>query len=379
MKKLFCALLVVCLMLPMAGCWNYRGLNELTIVAGMAIDKYDGEYLITFEVMDLQKPTKIEGPTSKLVFSQGASLFEAIRNAKRQLASKLYFGNMQIVIISQQIAEQDGLNTIMDFALRDAETRETMEIIVSREETARDLLMSGEKTGGAVSYDISRIIREDSKLTGSVFSAQFYRIFNELKMPGISVALPSFYLATEPNSDKRHIETYGSAVFRQDKLAGFLSAEESKYLLMVDGHLSGGALALSMPSITPYNISLEIKRVDPSMSYENQNGKITAKCKVVVHAYFAEYPHDVRHGSPIVLDPVTRGAEKVIKERIQDVIQKLQTQYQADVLGMGNMVYRTDLPLWKQISGQWDEIYQSMPVEVTVSVKLVNTAMTRDM
>lgn len=210
MKRCLCALLAACLMLPLAGCWNYRGLNEMTIVAGMAIDEADdGQYLMTFEVMDLSQPTKTEGPNSNLVFAKGGSILEAIRNAKRQLASKLYFGNMQIMVISHQVAEREGLDAVLDFALRDSEMRETMELVVSREETARAILSNDEKISGAVSYDISRIIREDAKVTGSVFSAQFYRIYDDSRTPGINVVLPVFYLAPEPDSDKKHVEAYG--------------------------------------------------------------------------------------------------------------------------------------------------------------------------
>ncbi len=319
MKRCLCALLAACLMLPLAGCWNYRGLNEMTIVAGMAIDEADdGQYLMTFEVMDLSQPTKTEGPNSNLVFAKGGSILEAIRNAKRQLASKLYFGNMQIMVISHQVAEREGLDAVLDFALRDSEMRETMELVVSREETARAILSNDEKISGAVSYDISRIIREDAKVTGSVF------------------------------------------------------------LLMVNGLLTGGVLTFYVPEITKNNITLEIKKVDSSMSYENNDGKIAMKLSVKINAYFAEFPHNKNEGNHPVLDQVERSAENLVREELQSVIKKLQTQYQSDALGMGRLIYRTNLPLWRQISGRWNEMYQTLPVDVTVKIHLANTAMVRE-
>ncbi len=378
MKKALCTLLVFCLMLPLAGCWNYRGLNEMSIVAGMAIDSVDGQYLITFEVMDMQRSTKTEGPSSELVFSKGPSIFEAFRNAKRQLASKPYFGNMQIVIISSKIAEENGINALIDFLLRDAEMRETMEMVVSREETARELLMNIKKDTGAVSYDMTRIIREDSKVTGSVFSAQIYRIYNKLKTPGVDAALPVFYLAEEPGTGKKHIETYGSAVFRKDKLAGFLSAEETKMLLMSNDILNGGLVTVYMPSITPHNITIELKNVESDMNVEATGEKINVKLKINIQAYLGEFPHSSSKGDLAVIDPVTAAAEKMLQNQIQDVIKKLQTQYQSDVLGMGSIIYRKKLPLWRQISGQWDEMFRTVPVEVTVKMHIINTAMMRE-
>lgn len=378
MKKILCTLLVFCLMIPLAGCWNYRGLNEMTIVAGMAVDSMEGQYLITFEVIDMQKPTKTEGISSKMVFSKGSSIFEAIRNAKRELASKLYFGNMQIVIISSKIAEENGINALLDFLLSDTEMRETTEMVVSREETARDLLIEGKKDVGAVSYDMARIIREDSKVTGSVFSAPIYRIYNKLKTPGVDVALPVFYLSEEPGTGKKNIETYGSAVFRKDKLAGFLSAEETKYLLMSYNLLNGGLITIYMPSITQNNITLEMKDVKSSMNFEGDKQKINIKLEINIHGFLAELPHNSRKGDFEVIDPITTATEKMVHNQIQDVIKKLQTQYQSDVLGMGSLIYYTKLPLWRQISHQWDDMYRSVPVDVNVKLHLTNTAMLRE-
>lgn len=378
MKKALCTLLVICLMLPLAGCWNYRGLNEMAIVAGMAVDSVDGQYLITFEVMDMQRSTKTEGPSSELVFSKGPSIFEAIRNSKRQLASKLYFGNMQIIIISSKIAEENGINSLLDFILRDAEMRETTEMVVSREETARELLMGSKKDTGAVSYDMIRIIREDLNVTGSVPSAQIYRIYNKLKTPGVDVALPAFYVAEEPGTGKKHIETYGSAVFRKDKLAGFLSAEETKVLLMANNALKGGLVTVYMPSITPNNITLELKNVDSDMRYEATDQKINVTLETNIQAYLGEFPHNNSKEDIVVIDPVTAATEKMLQNQIQDVIKKLQTQYQSDVLGIGSLIYRKNLSLWRQISGQWDEMYRTVPVEVTVKLHITNTAMMRE-
>ena len=38
-KRIVLLWLVCSLTLTMCGCWNYRGLNELVIVSGIAIDK----------------------------------------------------------------------------------------------------------------------------------------------------------------------------------------------------------------------------------------------------------------------------------------------------------------------------------------------------
>lgn len=377
-RKFLCILLCLSLLLPLAGCWNYRGLNEMTIVAGMAIDKTDGEYDLTFEIMDMQRPTKTEGPSSELIHSKGDSLMDAIRNAKRQLSNKLYFGNMQIVIVSQKIAREDGLSSFLDNFLRDAEMRETMQLIVSREEDAGSLLVTHEKQSGAASYDIMQIILDDAKVTGSTFSTELYHVYNELNSPGTSIALPAFYMASEPDSEEKHAEANGCAIFRDDKMVDFLSPEQTKYVLMMKEHLSGGVLTVYLPDLTPHNISLEITGVEPSLSYEINDSDVSMHLEVVLHTYLNEYPHRKNDSSSAVIEPVTQAAEKMVEEKLSDVVKHLQTSSQADVLGFGNHIYRTNLPFWKTISADWDTIYQTIPVTVTAKIHILNTAMIRD-
>lgn len=377
MKKFISVLLSISLLLSLTGCWNYRGLNELSIVAGMAIDKYEDQYNISFEIMDLQKPTKTEGPTSTMVFSSGSTLLDSIRNAKKQLSSKLYFGNMQVVIVSQSIAREDGLHSILDFLLRDAEIRETVELVVSQEELAKDLILPTGKVSGAVSYDIVRIVREDNSTVSSTVSAPVYQVYNKLEEPGYSIGLPVFFCPSEPNTDTRHIEANGIAVFRQDKLVGFLSPQESKYLLMADRPLKGGVLAFYIPEITPHNISLEISDTSISRSYQYENGSLSMKLDIMVNAYLAEYPHK---GSNLDFPPVSeisQSAENLIVENVKAGLKRSQSEFNADVLELGNHIYRTNLPLWKTLENDWDEIYQTLPIEVNATVHILNTAMIR--
>lgn len=377
MKKFISVLLSICLLLPMAGCWNYRGLNEMTIVAGIAVDKFEDQYALTFEVMDLQKPTKTEGPSSTMVFSQGSTIFDAIRNAKKQLSSKLYFGNTQVIIISQSIARDDGLHSILDILLRDAEIRETMDLVISQESTARDLILPTGKTSGAVSYDIVRIVREDNRIVNATISAPLYMVYNKLEEPGFAIGLPVFFCPSDPNTDTRHIEANGIAVFRQDKLVGFLSPQESKYLLMADRPLKGGVLSFYIPEITAHNISLEISETSVSRSYQYENGSLSMKLDIKVTAYLAEYPHK---GSNLVSPPISeisQAAENLIIENVKIGLKRSQTEFNADVLGLGNYIYRTNLPLWKTMRDNWEEIYQTLPIEVDATVHIINTAMIR--
>jgi spore germination protein KC len=74
-----------------------RGLNELSIVSGVAIDKTlrTATNMLSFEVVDLTKPTKETTLSAILLESEGKTLFDAARNAKKKVVNKLYFGHIR--------------------------------------------------------------------------------------------------------------------------------------------------------------------------------------------------------------------------------------------------------------------------------------------
>lgn len=375
LKKIGLLLLTVCLLLPMTGCWNYRGLNELTIVAGVAIDKIENQYLLSFEIMDMSKPVKQEGVTSRMIQAEGKSIFDAIRNAKNQLASTLYFGNVQIVVISQEIAREDGLHTIMDFFLRDPEMRETIRVVIPQQPQAWEILDVKQKDGSAVAYGIVQIIRDNSKTVGATIDKPLYLMYQELYTPGSSLTLPAFHVGSSDPMNPSFAEANGTAVFQGDKLAGFLSSSETKYLLLGRNELKGGLLTMYLPDIAPHNLSLEISRTSCKLSHREVDGKLTIRMEVYVEAFLADYPHKKMRDTQMVIDPIQNGAEELIQESMADLIQKTQTKYHADIIGFGDYIYRHDLALWNQIQDDWDTRYRDLSVEIVPTVHILNSAM----
>ena len=51
MKKI----LVLLIPFILCGCWNYKELNQLAIVSGMAIEKENDEYVLTAQIINSQK------------------------------------------------------------------------------------------------------------------------------------------------------------------------------------------------------------------------------------------------------------------------------------------------------------------------------------
>ncbi len=177
----------------LTGCWNYRGLNEMAITAGVAVDRdpKTGLYHMSLEIIDLSGPVKEQGIKAKLIESYGVTLFDAVRNTKKRTVNKVYFGHMELVIFSDEVARSMDMSSLIDFFLRDAECRETMCVAISQEPAAKDLLSIEGIGQPVVAFEIRKIIQEDNKVTSSTPVIEMYEIYNTLNAQGIELALPA--------------------------------------------------------------------------------------------------------------------------------------------------------------------------------------------
>lgn len=376
MRRTACILAALLLALPLSGCWNYRGLNQLTIVAGAAVDKNreTGNYVMTYETIDLSKPIKDSGVQSKIVMSEGDTLFDMTRDAKRQLTNKLYFGNMQILVVSKEIAQEGGIADIIDFLLRDAEIRETIGILISQQDTAKEVLMQEGAENNVISYEIKKIMEDDHQVTGSTVNGLLFHLFNDLKGQGISPVLPAFQILE--SSGKGTVQANGIAAFHGDKLAGFLTAREAKYYLLATNHLHGGTLTFPVTEGQEGSIvTLEIKESKAKISHSYRNKKLKITVSTELKGYLDESTGSLNAMDEKKIAQIESDAQKVIKQGVEAVVHKAQAQFGSDIFGFGNRIYKTDLGLWKQLREDWEKLFPQLEIEVTSKVEVVNTAM----
>lgn len=373
MKRVLTALLSFLILLPLSACWSYRGLNELTIVAGAAID-FDaetGNYHVTCEIIDLTASGKEAGTKAKLVESDGRTPFDAVRNAKKKLISKLYWGNTQILILGKGLAEYGDLGSLINWFISDAECREIVGVIVSKEKTAKDILTIYGLDNSVVSYELKKIVDDDQSITGSLCSVPLYQAYNVLRSPGVSMTLPAFRCVK--NDEETVVEADGQAVFKGQKLIGFLSPEETEAYLFAINKIHGGILTFSNTNSNIDDITVELSGNKSNCSFSYENGVVTVKIETDTEVFLDH----AQSGADLLDEATVYGIEEKVqaelKKRITNVIRTVQTEYNSDIFGFGNMIYKENPKLWEQIGPQWDTQFRNIRVDVQCRVHILNS------
>src|SRR4051794_23013200 len=108
--------LSICIIM-LTGCWNYKEIDKLAIVAGAAIDKEDDQFLLTAEVVKT-KGEKDSKPESLKIEGRGKTIFDATRNINKVSGKRLYWSHAKVIIISQEVA-REGIIPAIDLFNRD--------------------------------------------------------------------------------------------------------------------------------------------------------------------------------------------------------------------------------------------------------------------
>lgn len=373
-KKLLLYALCLIAVVPISGCWSYRGLNEMSIVSGIAIDKdaATGDYCIAYEIIDLTKPVKESGLTGKIIDSQGQTLFDATRNAKNRLVNRLYFGSTQTIVLSEDIARSQDMLSIIDWFLRDAECRETVCIVISQEKSAREILATPGIDQSVTGLDLYDIVVEDKNDVSTTVYMPLYQIYDVQNGEGLCLTLPAVHSTL--NNEETVNEANGIAVFDRNHMLGYLDVQQSKYFMFATDKVSGGILTLSNDDSQQEDISMEIGQNKTETSYTYENGEL----KIQIHAdtlvYVGEDGRSLDSTDPAQIAALEAKASQMLQSNMQDVIAFVQSQYNADIFGFGNMIYKRDPKLWEQLKPDWDTIFPRLQVEVEAEVHITNTA-----
>lgn len=377
MRRIISFILIILFCTLLSGCWNYKGLDDIDIVTGLAVDKDQstGMYQITIEILDTQTSGKEGEISAKYIYAEGETIFDAIRNSKRRLINKLYGGNMQTLIISKEIVEKEGVSIIIEELLRDGEPRETMSVVISQEDTAKAILLTDGLDSNIISHEIHEMVKEDNKVTASTINTQLYQAYNSIKGEGKALVLPAVHLIN--NIDKKVVEGNGIALFKNDYLQGFLSPRDTMYYLFIVDKIKNGVISFPIEN-SEESVSMEIKgsKTDTKVSFNQNTLYIDVSVRVELNIMEVKSQLDILNSYE--RDKLEALTEEYLEERITELFKKVQSQNKIDIFGLGDLLYKKDPDLWRKLEVNWDELFQDASIEVKVQTDIISSGVLKN-
>lgn len=383
-KKLRIILIAIFLLVLLTGCWNRREVTELAIAVALGIDiNDDGEYIASAQILNpKENASAISGgagyDTPVTTFTaKGRMLMEALRKLTKITPRKVYLAHLRIVVIGEKVG-REGIYDALDLLSREPELRTDFYLVIAKEVKAEDILKvltSLEKIpANKLFYTIEDAAASDS----AVEKVNLNDLIDEIVDTGIQPTLTGVTIRGGPKSGltKANVESLspkallafsGLAVFRENKLVGWLNEQESKGLNYIKGNVEStvivtevdeGKVAVELVK-TKTNIKPVIKngmpRMEVNISGEANVGEVDTKLDLLNEGTFSE---------------ITEQINKEIKEVVQKAIRKVQEDYKSDVFGFGERIHKTEPKEWDRLEENWGELFPEVSVTVNSNIKL---------
>lgn len=374
MKNLRIALLLFIILINSifaSGCWNYKEIDTLAIVAGVAVDKgIKNQFLMTVEII-LISSGKESKMTSNTIEAEGKTMFDAARNIISLSGKRLYWSHAKIIILSKEIASE-GVTSAIAWYNRDTETREDTHLLISEGESAKEILNGQGITEDIKSFVLDQILDNQVSLSKSPVT-DILKFDIESQAKGISAVIPTVNI-TQIN-EKMVPQVMGTAIIKNKKLVGFLNGEETKDLLFIKNEVKGGLLIEEFQSKdVPTFVSLEIfkskTKVSPFVDGRNINIDLNIETIVAI---------DEINGFESFMDEdgqkkLEQIAENTLKKRVEALIKKMQLDYDTDIFGFGAKLREDKIQTWNSVGNNWDEVFKDLKVNVKTKVHIKNSA-----
>src|SRR5690554_427086 len=371
-KKIIIGLIIL---LTLSGCWGHRELNELSLVAGIAIDESEIGYLVSLQVMVPREiASEVTSGTTKVkLFSdEGKSLFHTIRKLTKTLPRKGYFTHLMAVIIDEKVFSESIIE-LVDFLLRDPEIRPDVPIFIAKNSSAKDVLkiLTHIENIPANKINKTSINLKDNFM--GYRDITFMDLITKIGSKGVNPAIMGITLEgditegdkitnTSEIEAKAEIHLTQFAVTKNNILVGWLSENES----------IGYSYLLGEIDSTIITIPCDINKTN---SLEVTNFKNKINLQVVEGEPVINITHNIETnigqlGCPIDLNNKNE-VEKHTKLFAEEVIQKsentleiLQKTYKSDIIGFGEIIRRKNPKLWKKFKDDWDSHFSNLKVNV---------------
>jgi spore germination protein KC len=353
-----------------SGCWNYREVDTMAIVAGVTVDKgIDGKYMITAEIVKISGGMEIK-TTSEIISMEGESMIDAVRNEIALSGKRLYWSHAKIIIISEEIA-REGIAGVIDWYLRDSETRADVHLLISRGNSANEIFKGKTIIEEIKSYELAEML-DNQKSLSKAPRIEMWEFSNRLSQEGFSAVAPVINLK-EVNG-KKNLRIEGTAIFSSDKVIGFLDGQETQAMLFVQNQVMGGVLP-SKVIVDETSATLEIFKSKTKVEPVIDGNTIQINVNIDITTAIDELDGPADLISEEGRKKLEQRTEDMLKKSISELIRKIQTDYNADIFGFGARL-REDRPVvWKRIGNKWKEEFKNLKVSVDINVNIKKSAM----
>lgn len=165
------------------------------------------------------------------------------------------------------------------------------------------------------------------------------------------------------------VETFGTAVFYDDKLVGELTGMETICYLLVTNKLKTCTISIPDPFTSNSSIDLRInKKKNSKIDLEFINGSPYISIEVFLEGFGLSLDEDTNYSSSDDINTINRYTEEYIKIQLENYLYKTSKELNSDISGFGKYALSKYLTWEEWIDSNWLENYKNAFFDVKVNM-----------
>ncbi|WNR43713.1 Ger(x)C family spore germination protein [Paenibacillus roseipurpureus] len=380
-------LLTTCLLLT--GCWDRKELNQLAITSATAID-WDGKvWTVSYQVVIPQSITNTGGNSGQqapvMVFStSGGTIRGTVQKSSLEMPRSLFFAHNRIVIIGEKAAEH-GISQLLDVYLRNPDSRETVNLLVTGGEGRKILeqIIPLEKVPGSA---IQNMIRNEDNNGSNNKQVKLYQLMMGSSSDAPYTLIPEIIISGEGDNNTiaslkntsfpNKLKLGRTAIFKKDKLVGWFTKDEEYGNNWITNQIKKTTLYFGCSKeSTEYRMAIRFDHAKTKLKpIFSDHGPLMMQVHVKAIGNIVENacPTDPTQPKDIQAIEQAAGAEiiRIMGNSFQAAIKK-----KVDIFHLADLIHKHDPTRWRQLKPDWDQQFANLQMDPQVDVKIARIGM----
>lgn len=363
------------------GCWNYHELNDLAITTGIAIDMKDDKYIVSYMIANAKKSQgeSNQQEASSVVYSgEGESISSAYMDLNSKNSKIPYISHLEVIVISEDVAK-NGVIDIIDFLMRNPESRKEFFVVLSKDTSASSILETLSPLESFPSQNIANNIVSNQEDQSTIIVEQYSDFVSKLLKEGIHPILSGIEIEGNKEEGKEQSSLQSSTpsstikidsigIFKNDKLVGWATHDETIGINILNNEV-GSVLLESKCDEEYMAATLTNIKTSTDIKFDGNTPKLNVE--VVAEGALVEINCKKNIEATSVINELKEIFQESLKEMLTNSINLAQKEYNSDIFGYGDMIHKMDFKKWKEIKDNWDnQMFSNLEFDISVNISL---------
>ena len=372
MKSKKClVIMLILLTICMTGCWDKVEIDQKAFASVIGVDagkdigkekqlkeinssaSFTGSKLdkikVTYAFPDISKLGPEKGGTAvdKTMSTDAYSMQDSIDKIVNKSSRNLSFGHLKLIVLNTSILDYSStFKEVIDYLQRQPAINRMIYIVFSEDRSEEILKFKPNMEKSVENYIIGTLENNKKNNTSSPLTLNE---FLEETSQNSTALVPVI------NIDKKSKDLKISkvAVIKDDKIKGYISTEQANNIQLINKKFKGGTRTIIRDG-SPLDYSIENNERKIKI---RDKEKLSFDIKLNLEGQIKGHNIDKQISSKGDINKIEEDLNKAITQDIKEVIRISQTEYNTDILDLGGFIHKYHPKLWKEIKGNWNELY----------------------